>query len=86
MSKLTPESEERLAWLLEPENPSVRYWTLRDILERPEDSGPLAAQVPDNREETARSLEEHLAEVLKIYAASGQSADALRVKDRYGGR
>ena len=37
MSKLTPESEERLAWLLEPENPSVRYWTLRDILERPED-------------------------------------------------
>jgi len=24
-----------LAWLLEPENPSVRYWTLVDILDRP---------------------------------------------------
>lgn len=24
-----------LPWLLEPENPSVRYWTLVDILERP---------------------------------------------------
>ena len=24
-----------LAWLLEPENPSVRYWTLMDILDRP---------------------------------------------------
>lgn len=24
-------------WLLEPDNPSVRYFTLRDILERPED-------------------------------------------------
>jgi hypothetical protein len=23
-------------WLLEPENPSVRYWTLRDLLDRPE--------------------------------------------------
>jgi len=37
MSKLPPESEERLAWLLEPENPSVRYWTLKDILDRPVD-------------------------------------------------
>src|SRR5512134_403812 len=26
-----------VAWLLEPENPSVRYWTLRDILDRPAD-------------------------------------------------
>ncbi|MBE9507608.1 MAG: hypothetical protein IMY86_06110, partial [Chloroflexi bacterium] len=24
-------------WLLEPENPSVRYWTLTDILDRPAD-------------------------------------------------
>lgn len=24
-----------LAWLLEPENPSVQYWTLLDLLERP---------------------------------------------------
>ena len=36
MSKL-PQSDERLAWLLEPENPSVRYWTLRNIFEQPED-------------------------------------------------
>ncbi|MEW6231769.1 MAG: prenyltransferase/squalene oxidase repeat-containing protein [Chloroflexota bacterium] len=26
-----------LPWLLEPENPSVRYWTLTDILHRPAD-------------------------------------------------
>jgi hypothetical protein len=26
---------EPLSWLLEPENPSVRYWTLIDILDRP---------------------------------------------------
>jgi len=37
MSKLPLESDARIAWLLEPENPSVRYWTLRDILKRPED-------------------------------------------------
>ena len=24
-----------LPWLLEPDNPSVRYWTLIDILNRP---------------------------------------------------
>lgn len=24
-----------MPWLLEPENPSVRYWTLVDILEKP---------------------------------------------------
>jgi len=24
-----------LPWLLDPENPSVRYWTLIDILDRP---------------------------------------------------
>jgi hypothetical protein len=50
MSKLTPESEERLAWLLEPENPSVRYWTLRDILKRPEDD----PEVRQAREAIAR--------------------------------
>ena len=27
-----------LAWLLEPENPSVRYWTLVDILNKPENA------------------------------------------------
>ena len=26
-----------MEWLLEPENPSVRYWTLTDILDRPAD-------------------------------------------------
>ena len=28
-----------LPWLLEPENPSVRYWTLVDIIERPDEDG-----------------------------------------------
>jgi len=23
-----------IPWLLEPDNPSVRYWTLRDLLDR----------------------------------------------------
>jgi len=35
-----------LPWLLEPENPSVRYWTLVDILDRP-------ASDPDVREARA---------------------------------
>ena len=26
-----------IPWLLEPENPSVRYWTLVDLLDRPAD-------------------------------------------------
>ena len=30
-------AEQNLSWLLEPENPSVRYWTLVDLLERPAD-------------------------------------------------
>lgn len=30
-----------LPWLLEPENPSVRYWTLRDILGLPADDAAL---------------------------------------------
>jgi hypothetical protein len=34
-----------LPWLLEPENPSVRYWTLVDLLERPaEDPDVLAVR------------------------------------------
>jgi hypothetical protein len=32
-----------LSWLLEPENPSVRYWTLVDILERPGSDAELQA-------------------------------------------
>src|SRR4030042_379967 len=28
-------NERVIEWLLEPENPSVRYWTLVDILDRP---------------------------------------------------
>jgi hypothetical protein len=48
-----------MAWLLEPDEPSVRYFTLRDLLDRPEDdqevagakkaimeSGPVAAILP----------------------------------------
>jgi len=35
-----------ISWLLEPENPSVRHWTLRDLLDRPaEDKEVRAAQV-----------------------------------------
>ncbi len=30
-----PLKGDALPWLLEPENPSIRYWTLIDILERP---------------------------------------------------
>ena len=32
-----------LPWLLEPENPSVRYWTLRDLLDRPADDPEVQA-------------------------------------------
>lgn len=32
-----------LPWLLEPDDPSVRYWTLRDILGRPADDGEVLA-------------------------------------------
>jgi hypothetical protein len=31
------------AWLLEPENPSVRYWTLTDLLDRPADDADVRA-------------------------------------------
>lgn len=31
-------SETPLDWLLERDNPSVRYWALRDLLDKPEDS------------------------------------------------
>ena len=30
-------SDDPLPWLLNPENPSIRYWTLIDILDRPSD-------------------------------------------------
>jgi hypothetical protein len=32
-----------LPWLLEPENPSARYWTLVDILDRPADDAEAGA-------------------------------------------
>lgn len=34
---------EPLSWLLEPENPSIRYWTLLDILDRPADDTDVQA-------------------------------------------
>jgi hypothetical protein len=37
--------DDPIPWLLEPENPSVRYWTLTDILSRPtDDPGVLDAR------------------------------------------
>lgn len=39
-----------LPWLLEPENPSVRYWTLMDVLGRPDENLDVAATrsaIPD---------------------------------------
>ncbi|PJH75186.1 MAG: nitrogen fixation protein NifH, partial [Anaerolineae bacterium CG_4_9_14_0_8_um_filter_58_9] len=32
-----------LDWLLEPDNPSVRYFTLRHLLDRPEDDAEVQA-------------------------------------------
>jgi hypothetical protein len=32
-----------IPWLLEPDNPSGRYWTLRDLLDRPEDDAEVQA-------------------------------------------
>ncbi len=32
-----------LPWLLEPDNPSVRYFALRDLLDRPEHDADLRA-------------------------------------------
>lgn len=32
-----------IPWLLEPDNPSVRYWTLRDLLDQPEDDAEVQA-------------------------------------------
>ncbi|MFQ6089371.1 MAG: nitrogen fixation protein NifH [Candidatus Methanofastidiosia archaeon] len=46
-----------IEWLLEEENPSVRYWTLRDIFEKPEDS----PEVKNAREEIMNS---HLVKVI----------------------
>jgi hypothetical protein len=37
------ERETALPWLLEPENPPVRYWTLRDLLDRPADDPEVRA-------------------------------------------
>jgi hypothetical protein len=38
-----PLNGDPLSWLLEPADPSVRYWTLRDILGRPADDGEVLA-------------------------------------------
>jgi len=43
-----------LPWLLEPENPSVRYWALVDLLERP-------AEDPEVRQARAAAAEQPLA-------------------------
>lgn len=40
-------------WLLEPDNPSLRYWTLTDLLDRPEDDPQVAeakAAVPGSKD------------------------------------
>jgi hypothetical protein len=37
MTRLDALRGDPIPWLLEPENPSVRYWTLTDILDRPAD-------------------------------------------------
>ncbi len=44
-------------WLLEPENPSVRYWTLTDILDRPADA-------PEVREAKAAIAQQPLVQEL----------------------
>ena len=46
-----------LPWLLEPENPSVRYWTLTDVLDRPADD-------PDVREAQAAIAQQSLVQEL----------------------
>jgi len=46
-----------LPWLLEPENPSVRYWTLVDILDRPEgDAEVMAARAAIARQPLVQEL------------------------------
>ena len=36
-------NEDPVDWLLEAENPSVRYFTLTELLDRPEDDSEVAA-------------------------------------------
>ena len=36
-------NDDPIPWLLEPDNPSVRYFTRRDLLDRPEDDTEVAA-------------------------------------------
>ena len=61
------------AWLLEPNNPSVRYWTLTDILERPAD---------DAEERAARAAIPTFPPVAELLAA--QKRDGHWVKrDHY---
>jgi hypothetical protein len=43
MSWKTQLKAEPIDWLLEPKNPSVRYFTLRDILDRPENDSEVTA-------------------------------------------
>ena len=50
-------SGDPIPWLLEPENPSVRYWTLTDVLDRPADD-------PDVREAKAAIARQPLVQEL----------------------
>lgn len=54
-----PLHDDTLSWLLEPENPSVRYWALRDLLDRPADD-------PDVQEARAAIARQPL--VQELYA------------------
>lgn len=71
-------NDDPLPWLLEPADPSVRYWTLRDILGRPaDDSDVVAAQaavadLPLVRELFARQQPAgHWGDATKPYTADG---------------
>jgi hypothetical protein len=61
--------DDPIPWLLEPENPSVRYWTLTDILDRPEDDH----EVQDARAAVAQQPLVH--ELLTSQHAEGHWGD-----------
>lgn len=58
-----------LPWLLDPENPSVRYWTLVDILERPDNS----SQVQEAR--AAIAYQSLVKEILGLQRPEGYWGD-----------
>ena len=57
MTSLDKLNGDPLPWLLEPDNPSVRYWTLVDILARPADD-------PDVQDARAAVLQQPLVKEL----------------------